>query len=146
MSHFVDKVLGLVGRADYKPITLKAMSRRFEVGPEEYAEFRSAVKSLIKEGRLDIAKDKTLRKPGAEGAIIGLFRRSAKGFGFVRPHHAKEKSDQIYIPANAGKDASSGDEVVVKIMKRPKGPGMNPEGRVVQVLVRASGVFVGTYF
>ena len=63
MSHYADKVLGLVGRADYKPITLKAMSRRFEVGPDDYAEFRSAVKGLVSEGRLDLAKDKTLSKP-----------------------------------------------------------------------------------
>ena len=36
--------------------------------------------------------------------------------------------------------------MVVKITKRPKGPGMNPEGRIVQVVARASGLFVGTYF
>lgn len=146
MSHFADKVLGLVNRADYRPITLKAMSRRLEVGADAYADFRATVKSLIKDGRLEIAKDKTLRKPGTDGAIIGLFRRSPKGFGFVRPHNSREKSDQIFIPANAGRDASSGDEVVVKITKRPKKAGMNPEGRVVQVLTRASGVFVGTYY
>ena len=147
MSHYVDQVLGLVARADYLPITLKALSRRFEIEPDDYPAFRSAVKALVKDGRLEIAKDKTLRKPGVEsGTIIGLFRRSAKGFGFVRPHHSTEKSDGIFIPPNAGKDASSGDEVVVKIVKKPKGPGMNPEGRVIQVLARASGIFVGTYY
>ncbi len=146
MSDFADKVLGLIGRADYKPITLKAMSRRFEVEPEHYAEFRSAVKALIKEGRIDLAKDKTLNSPTASGAIIGVFKRSSKGFGFVRPHKSVEKSDTIFIPSKAGRDASSGDEVVVKITKRPKGAGMSPEGRIVQILARASGLFVGTYF
>ena len=48
-------------------MTLKAMSRRFEVAPDDYAEFRAAVKGLIKEGKLDLAKDKTLRKPRAHG-------------------------------------------------------------------------------
>ncbi len=150
MSHLVDKILGLVAAPEYKPITLKAMSRRFEVAPEDYAEFRAEVKGLIKHGKLAIAQDKTLSKPGSAGtrdaSIIGIYRRSAKGFGFVRPHNTREKTDQIFIPTNSGKDASSGDEVVVKITKKPKGPGMSPEGRVVQVLSRASGVFVGTYF
>ena len=91
-------------------------------------------------------EDKRLSKPHTKGTIIGLFRRSAKGFGFVRPHTSKEKSDQIYIPSDESRDASSGDEVAVKITKRPKGPGMNVEGRIVQVLARASGIFVGTYF
>jgi ribonuclease R len=147
VSDFTEKVLGLVSRPDYKPITLKVMARRFEVGEDDYAEFRATVKSLIKEGRLELAKDKTLRRPTAgKGQVIGVFKRTAKGFGFVRPHMSTEKADQIFIPAKAGRDASSGDEVVVKITKRPKGPGMNPEGRVIQVLARASGVFVGTYF
>ena len=146
MNEFTDKILGLIARADYRPMTLKVMARRFEIGDESYADFRAAVKGLIKARRLDVAKDKTLNKPTAKGAVIGLFRRNAKGFGFVRPHHTKEKSDQIFIPVNAGKDASSGDEVVVKITKPSKGPGVNPEGRIVQILARASGVFVGTYF
>src|SRR3954453_17452471 len=98
MSDYASQVLMLVAEPDYRPVTLKAMSRRLEVGPDDYAEFRAAVKGLIKEGQLDIAKDKTLRKPETKGAIIGLFRRSAKGFGFVRPHKSTEKSDQIYIP------------------------------------------------
>ena len=34
----------------------------------------------------------------------------------------------------------------MKITKRPKRPGMNVEGRIVQILARASSLFVGTYF
>jgi ribonuclease R len=150
MNHFEDKVLGLVGRSDYRPLTLKALALRFAVGPDDYADFRATVKGLVKDGRLAIGKDKTLTKPAADakgkGAIVGVFRRSSKGFGFVRPHNTADRSEQIFIPASASRDASSGDEVVVKITKRPKGPGMNREGRVVQVLARASGLFVGTYF
>jgi ribonuclease R len=146
MSDFADRVLRLVAEPDYKPLTLKAMARRFEVPAERYADFRAAVKGLIKEGRLDVAKDKRLSQPSTQGAIIGVFRRTAKGFGFVRPHTAKEKADQIYIPIAASRDASSGDEVVVKITRRRKTPGMNPEGRIVQIVARSSGVFVGTYF
>jgi ribonuclease R len=150
MSHLEDRVLGLVGRADYKPLTLKALARRFEVGPDDYSEFRSVVRGLVKDGRLEVSKDKTLGKPAAlevgKGAVVGIFRRAAKGFGFVKPHRSADKSDQIFIAPSDGRDASSGDEVVVKVTKRPKGPGRNAEGRVVQVLNRASAVFVGSYF
>jgi ribonuclease R len=146
MADHGERVLRLVGEPDYRPITLKAMSRRLKVGADDYAEFRSAVKGLVKEGKLELGRDKTLKKPDRAGAIIGLFRRSSKGFGFVRPHKALSSADQIYIPPDAARDASSGDEVVVKITKRPKRPGMNLEGRVVQIVARASGLFVGTYF
>ena len=146
MADFADRVLKLVSEPDYTPITLKAMARRFEVPTDDYAEFRQVVKSLVKEGKLELARDKTLRKPDHSSAIIGLFRRSSQGFGFVRPHTATARADQIYIPPEAAGDASSGDEVVVKITKRPKRAGMNIEGRIVQILARASGLFVGTYF
>jgi ribonuclease R len=146
MPDFAARVLKLVSEPEYKPITLKAMSRRFEVDPDDYAEFRGTVKRLVKEGKLDLGKDKTLRLPDRAGLIVGVFRRSAKGFGFVRPHTAGNRSDQIYISPDGSGDASSGDEVAVKITKRSRRPGMNTEGRIVQIIARAAGLFVGSYF
>ncbi len=148
MSHYDDKVLGLVARSDYRPITLKAMSRRFAIPPEDYPDFRSAVKSLVREGKLDLAKDKTLSKPTetSKGTIVGTFRRASKGFGFVRPHESTGRDKDIFIPPDAGLDASTGDIVAVKIMKRASTPGFNNQGKIIRVVTRASGVFVGTYF
>jgi len=146
MSDFADRVVRMLARPDYKPLTLKAMARVLEVPPDDYAEFRSSVKQLIKERKLDLAKDKRLRRPDQAGLIVGVFRRSAKGFGFVRPPATAEMTDQVFIPVEATRDASSGDEVAVKIVKRSRREGFNTEGKIVQVLTRASGVFVGTYF
>ena len=150
MDDLTRRVLDYVADADYQPITAKALAKRLKIGEDDYAEFRSTVKSLIRAGRLEIAKDKSLRKtaqgPG-KGNVVGTFRRSAKGFGFVRPSGGTgAKAEQIFIPPDAGRDASTGDEVLVRITRKAKGPGFNAEGRVVQVVSRASGVFVGTYF
>jgi ribonuclease R len=146
MAEFADRIARLVAQPEYKPITLKGMSRLFEISADDYSEFRAAVKRLIKEGKLDLRKDKTLRRPDRADVVVGLFRRSAKGFGFVRPHTSTLKTDHIYIPVEATRDASSGDEVAVKITKRTRREGMNVEGRIVEILARASGVFVGSYF
>ncbi len=146
MTKFAEAVLKLVAESSYTPITVKTMARRLQIESGDYAEFRAAVKQLVKEGKLDLGKDKTLRPPDRAGMIVGLFRRTAKGFGFVRPHAADARVDQIYIPPDASRDASSGDEVAVKITKRASQRGLNVEGRIVRVLSRASGVFVGTYF
>jgi ribonuclease R len=146
MPEFADRIAKLVSQPDYRPITLKAMSRLFEITDLEYAEFRGDLKRLVKDGKLELTKDKTIRLPERSGVITGLFRRSAKGFGFVRPLAATSRTDDIYIPLEATRDASSGDEVAVKIVKRSRREGMNAEGRIVEVLTRAAGVFVGTYF
>ena len=148
MDDHAAQVLALVAEPDYEPLTLKAMARRFKVSEGDYPAFRGAVKGLIKSGKLDLAKNKTIRKGAgpSSGTITGTFRRSSKGFGFVRPTSSTEKSEQIFIPPDAGRDASTGDEVAVKIVKKAKGPGYNPEGRIIQVVNRASGLFVGNYF
>jgi ribonuclease R len=146
MTEFAQAVLKLIALPKYTPISAKRMARQLQVATEDYPEFRKAVKRLVKEGKLDLAKDKTLRQPDRAGLIVGLFRRTAKGFGFVRPHSSDARIDQIYIPPEATRDASSGDEVTVKITKRSTKRGLSMEGRIVQVLARASGVFVGTYF
>ena len=148
MDDHAARVLALLSEPDYEPLTLKAMARHFKISDDDYPGFRNAVKGLIKAGKLDLAKNKTIRKGAgpSSGTITGTFRRSAKGFGFVRPTNSTEKSEQIFIPVDAGRDASTGDEVLVKIVKKAKGPGYNPEGRIVQVVNRASGLFVGNYF
>ncbi len=84
MADYAARILQLVTEPDYTPMTLKAMARQLEVGTDDYAEFRQAVKALVKEGKLELARDKTLRRPDHSNAIIGLFRRSAQGLR-VRP-------------------------------------------------------------
>ena len=142
------QVLALVSDSDYEPLTIKGLGKRLKVSDDDYPAFRNEIKHLIKLGKLDVAKNKTIRKPEVNtgGTVTGTFRRSSKGFGFVRTASSTSKADQIFIPVDAGRDASSGDEVLVKIVKKAKGAGYNPEGRVVQVVSRASGLFVGNYF
>ena len=86
MDDLTRRVLALVAEPDYQPTTLKAMAKRFKVGDDGYAELRSAIKALVKSGQLELAKDKSLRKAEVKsGSVVGTFRRSSKGFGFVRP-------------------------------------------------------------
>lgn len=152
-SPYDDRVLGLVSRADYKPLTAKALARRLGLPDEEYPEFRRALKRMLRRDALLLGKDKTFRKPEATepGAILGTFRRTARGFGFVRPIAPKGASApsgreaDIYIPAEDTRDASNGDEVAVRLVRKPRAPGTNRVGRIVRVVSRASGLFVGTY-
>ena len=131
MDDHASRVLALVAEPEYRGMTLKAMSRHFRIDEDDYAEFRALVKRMVKEGKLDLGKDQSLRKAGVASGqqIRGTFRRSSKGFGFVRPEKTTLKSDQIFIPVDGGRDATTAAEVLVKITKRAKGPGFNPAAR-----------------
>ena len=146
MAEFAERVMALVAEASYRPMTLKAMSRRARGATRRLRGVSSSGQGLDPEGKLHLARDKTLSRPDQSGMIVGLFRRSAKGFGFVRPHGAGRGIDQVYIPPEATRDASSGDEVSVKITRPARRGGLSAEGRVVEVLARAAEVFVGSYF
>ena len=68
MDDHAARVLALVSEPEYSPLTLKAMARHFKISDDDYPGFRNAVKGLIKAGKLDLAKNKTIRK----GAWTGL--------------------------------------------------------------------------
>lgn len=58
----------------------------------------------------------------------------------------RSRKGSLYIPIDAGGDASTGDEVLVKIVRKAKGVGEALQGKIIRVISRASGLFVGTYF
>lgn len=143
---FDAQVLSYVERSDYAPVTIKGLFKRLELEADDYAEFKKATKALVREGKLILTKDRKLLKPENDPAlIIGTFRRMAKGHGFVRPIKDANRANEIYVPKESTKDASTGDQVAVRIVKRATA-GFNAEGRITRVVERASGLFVGTYY
>ncbi len=80
--------------------------------------------------------------------IAGVFQRTQKGYGFVRPSGVESRGDRsqdVYIPADRAADAASGDTVLVELQKRRHGdPGQR--GRIVEIVERQTHQFVGTYF
>ncbi|MGO9112827.1 MAG: ribonuclease R family protein, partial [Thermoguttaceae bacterium] len=99
---------------------------------------------------------KRKRSEHSRPRIVGVFQRTQKGFGFVRPSPASLEGDgqrpketsgdvkDIFVPAKYTLDAASGDVVAVEVKHVRGAPG--PRGRVVEVLERQTRQFVGTYF
>jgi ribonuclease R len=95
------------------------------------------------------SKEKTKSKPsGSSKHFTGTFRRAAAGFGFVRPEgalRAEGRDADVFIPANQCGDAANGDIVSVRLESR-RGRMGKQEGRVIDVIERATNRFVGVYF
>ncbi len=79
--------------------------------------------------------------------VIGTFRRVSSGDGFVRPEGTPAsagRENDVHVTKRATLDAASGDKVRLKIDKKSGYKG-KPEGRVLDVVERATSRFVGVY-
>ncbi|MCH3965149.1 MAG: ribonuclease R [Clostridium sp.] len=71
----------------------------------------------------------------ANKTVVGTFEDS-RNFGFVVPEEKRIYQD-IFIPKNCKKTASTGDVVIVEITEWPDGR-RNPEGKIINVLGKKS--------
>ena len=85
--------------------------------------------------------------PTRSGAIIGALPAVGEG---VRVRPAAHSRPRRPTRSSSRRTPAATPPAATRSSSRSpsgrKGPGMNPEGRIVQVLARASGLFVGTYF
>src|SRR5438874_7613930 len=147
MANLEEQIVSILARKSYQPLKPKALARKVGVPPSQYREFQNALRSLVKNNRAEIGKNRTVRPSRPHGTATGIFRRTGSGFGFVRPHAGDGHSGpEIHIREAGALDASTGDEVLVRITRKPTRPGLGPRGEVVRVLERATRQFVGTYF
>jgi ribonuclease R len=146
MPDFTEQILAAVGRKSYEPLKPKALARKLGVPQKLYGEFRNALRELARQGRVQFGKNHAVRPAGQHGTVVGVFRRTSTGLGFVRPHVVEGKAGaDIAVREDASLDASTGDEVLVKVLSKGRGEA-GPRGEVLQVLTRATRQFVGTYF
>lgn len=119
------------------------------------ADERTAEETLaaeLEQREAERAARRAARRSGEEAlraVVTGTFRRAAAGFGFVRPKTAaaKDRSEDIYIPAEGTRDAASGDLVTVRIggKRFRRGGRERVSGEIVEVLQRQTQRFVGVY-
>jgi ribonuclease R len=146
MPDFTEQILAAVGRKSYEPLKPKALARKIGVPQKLYGQFRNTLRELVRQGRVQFGKNHAVRPAGQHGTVVGVYRRTSSGLGFVRPHVVEGKAGaDIAIPEDASLDASSGDEVLVKVLSKGHGEA-GPRGELLQILTRATRQFVGTYF
>jgi ribonuclease R len=141
------QILSFVTRRGYQPVKPKVLAKQLGFSGGRYAEFRTALRELVRQGRLEFGRSHTVRAAPAAGTAVGVYRRLASGRGFVIPHmvDGAPAGFEVSVAETDARDAATGDEVLVRIMRPPAGD--NPAtGEVLRVLERATRSFVGTYF
>src|SRR5580658_4176163 len=116
MPEMESQIVAALSAGGYSPIKPKALARRLGITTEQYAFFRKTVRDLVKQGRIEFGRNHTLRPIQPHNSVTGIFRRTASGDGYVRPHAVDGKTGpEILIREEHSKDASTGDVVAVRV-------------------------------
>jgi ribonuclease R len=172
MTDIETNLLNYVRRPEYKPVKPRVIAKKMGLDDEGTRQLKRALKRLVKQGQLvyganhlvtsavvtdaasaesDSTTGITIKRRAAVGAdrLAGVFRRTERGFGFVRPEGtspAADRTTDVYITAKDSLDAANGDKVLVRLRKKRDHRRPNPEGEILEILERDTHQFVGTYF
>lgn len=137
-----EKITAFVNSNEYVPMSRENMAMLLCVPSSDMEVFHSIINELIDEGVVVEGRKKRLFSSKSMGLIEGVFRASAKGFGFVT---VSDSDDDIYISEENISGALNGDRVLVKIQKKNKNSDKRGEGTILRVLERVNKVVVGIY-
>lgn len=145
------RLLGLVNASAYRPVKPRVLAKMLDLTADERVELKRTIKKLVKSGQLVFGANHLVQsgtKPSKDERI-GVFRRAAGGYGFVRPQgtsRAVGRDQDVFIPATSTRDAASGDLVRVKVKRSGVRDGRSRlAGEIVAIVKRGTSQYVGTY-
>ncbi|MGD9722813.1 MAG: ribonuclease R [Pirellulales bacterium] len=166
-------LLALIKQPGYRPAKPRVLAKALKLDEEGARELKRAIKTLVKRGQLSYGANHLVgpaaappaansppksaaaataapsSAPGPGYRVTGVFRRTAGGFGFVRPAGSApgaDRTNDIFIAAVDAQDAASGDTVLVRLKRKTDARRRNPEGEIIEIIERETHQFVGTYF
>lgn len=142
---FSNRILDHLTHGSYRPSPVKTIVRDLRISPEDRLAFDEAFDQAVSDGFIEVGRDDCVRLPTLPDEISGVYRSNKRGFGFVKPDQFFREGD-VYIAANASGDAVSGDQVLVSVSKGDRWKGRGAAGKIIEVLNRGRGEFVGSLF
>jgi len=149
---FRGRILDHLSHETYKPSESAEIARQLRITIEERAIFETAIRDLVEEGSLDMAKDDRIRLPQLPDEVEGKIRITQRGFGFLRTGQ-KYRGGDLYVPVGETRDAVNGDIVRCKVIRRGQRTGRGSTvggakdygrvGVVVEVIERKQVRFAG---
>lgn len=140
-------ILDHLRRPDYLPLSGAALAKELNITKKQRADFRDALDRLLDSGQVRQNDEGLLRLRPSAGLVQGIIKRTASGAGYLIPHLKKLNAAQqdIYIGRQDLGDAHTGDEVLVKLLKRPPRADGKLRGKIVEIIQRSTRTFVGVY-
>ncbi len=147
MTPLETQLLEYVGREAYEPLRAKDLGKKLGLRKRELTELQTAIESLITQDRIRVSAKGRIQPVAQPGTIVGILRKISAGDGYVIPHAPQRTGpdNDIFVDRHDLRDAQQGDEVLVRLSKKQRARG-GRMGYVVDILERATTVFVGRYF
>jgi ribonuclease R len=146
------QLLQFVKRDGYQPLKPRAIAKKLGLDKDSTSELKQVIKRLVKSGTLAWGEKHLVKvaEPNVKRAtkgVVGTFRRTSAGYGFVRPQGqiSSSRENDIYIAHDKARDAANGDLVAVRIKQDSRGEN-RISGEVIQIVERDTHQFVGVYF
>ncbi|CDM68163.1 Ribonuclease R [Clostridium bornimense] len=135
-------LLGFMNEKAYKPMSIKELSKIFNINKKESRDFEKVLLEMEKDGQIVKNRAGYYGVPERMGLVVGRLQGHARGFGFVIPE--EEGMVDIFIPGSAMNGAVHGDKVLAKIVVSEK-EGKKCEGEISRILERAQKEIIGIY-
>lgn len=147
MTPLETQLLEYVGREAYEPLRPKDLAKKLGLRKKELGELQSVIEMLSAQKRIRVSSKGRVQPVAQAGTIVGILRKTSAGDGYVIPHSPAQPGpdNDIFVDRRDLKDAQQGDEVLVRLSKKRRARG-GRIGYVVDILERATTVFVGRYF
>ncbi|MFA5911127.1 MAG: ribonuclease R [Vicinamibacterales bacterium] len=126
------------------PATARELFSVLRIGKDDRVLVKRLLRHLVADGELVLVRGKLYGLPDRMDLVVGKLDGHSSGIGFVAPERPIEGlTRDIVVAAHNLQEAMHGDRVVVRI-ERYREDG-RAEGKIVQVLERASSSIVGRF-
>jgi len=123
----------------YVPMKEKELAIILQTEPEDRAELKAVLNSLLSDGSITISKRGKYSVQEVK-PVVGTFISNQKGFGFVE---VEGQEEDYFIPAEYTGGAFHQDTVEIALLKRSD--GKRQEAKIVRIVERGMKEVVGTF-
>jgi ribonuclease R len=146
-DRFQRRILDHLAHESYFPRRTPELADELGIPPAERAQFVAALHALEREGRIEVNDQGRISLPSLAsrgGMVVGVFRKTRRGFGFVEPLEAARER-KVFIPPEDVGEALTGDTVRIAIARDRRSPGGEGYvGRVLEIVERHRTAYTGT--
>lgn len=143
-----DKIEDFTSTNSYVPLSPSDLMYTLDINENDAGNFYFALGELEKEGIVSLTKKGKIVSIRQSGKLIGLYRGTTRGFGFVTPENApKSLKGDIFISKEKSHGALDGDRVIVCMLsgKYTYRDGESPDGEIERILERKNKTLICKY-